>query len=80
MTCCRLCGAVCDLYTGDGPRRVCKACVASMGRIVAAPATAHPNVIARLERHHLDVVDLAGDGWRWTSLWPTDHTLLRGTR
>jgi len=86
MSCCRICGDISGLYASDGDRLVCRPCVASMGRIVAEPSSAHMKVLGRMAGAHWDVVHLEQvpdrDGvptlaWRWNSLWPSDHTLLR---
>lgn len=58
-----------DLIT-DTHRPVCPRCVASLGRIAADPASAHPQVVRRLEARSLDVLHLAAGRWVWTSHWP----------
>lgn len=77
---CHLCGAP-DVIQADGElRHVCPRCIASMGRIVTDPFSVPPTVRDRLLARSLDVVDLAGDAWRWTSMWPGagDGRLIRG--
>lgn len=82
---CRHCGAP-DVLGGTF-RPVCARCVASLGRVAGDPASAHPEVIARLLDVSLDVVHLdtrividprdpwatptVTPTWHFTSLWPT---------
>lgn len=91
---CRHCGAP-DVL-GDTFRPVCARCVASLGRVAGDPASAHPEVIARLLDVSLDVVHLdtrivfdrtapwatptVAPAWHWTSLWDSDDRLISGKR
>ena len=82
---CRHCQAP-DIVRGDGDRWTCPRCIAALGRVAGDPATAHPEVVARLQERSLDVVHLdtriaidptapwaaptVSPRWHWTSLWP----------
>lgn len=92
---CGLCQAP-DPIEDDGPVMRCARCVASLARVAADPASAHPDVLARLQERSLDVVHLdtriAWDRtapwatptvepvWHWTHQWPSDDRLITGKR
>ena len=80
----------------DGHRPVCRDCVQRLARVAADPASAHPDVLARLQGRSLDVVHLdtaividpsdpwmpptVTPRWHWTSAWATDDRLINGKR
>jgi hypothetical protein len=83
---CAHCGAP-DVVRGDGEMAlVCPRCIAALGRVAGDPATAHPEVVARLQERSLDVVHLdtriaidptapwaaptVSPRWHWASTWP----------
>jgi hypothetical protein len=77
---CWLCQAP-DVIRAEGEQRfVCRRCLASMARIADDPYSVPVTVRERLLARSLDVVDIVGGTWRWTSQWPStgDARLMRG--
>lgn len=84
---CAHCGKPEGVIRGEGPKAVCRDCIAALGRVAGDPATAHPEVVARLQERSLDVVHLdtrievdptapwatptVSPRWHWTALWPS---------
>lgn len=93
---CAHCAAPDVIRDDGGMALVCRRCIAALGRIAADPASAHPDVLARLQERSLDVVHLdtrievdAADPWatptvspvwHWTASWASDDRLITGKR